>query len=351
MINYSLDFYKETTDIVSDVKHIVNETRNQAYKAVDTSLVIRNWLLGKRIYDEELSDNRGDDYGLEIIKKLSKELTNEYGKGFSKSNLYSFYSFYKMYPNIFQTVSGKSTSLLSWSHYILLSNIFDDQERTWYENESLNQSWSYRTLKRNIETQYYHRLLSSGDKKPVIEEMNTLTKDYQNDKLEFVKNPVIFEFLGIPQNASLLEKDLESAIITNIQNVLLELGKGYAFIGRQYHIKTEKEDYYIDLVFYNFILKCFVLIDLKTNKITHQDVGQMDMYVRMFDELKKDANDNPTLGIVLCSENDEDIARYSILKGNEQLFATKYKLYLPSEEELKAEIQHQKDIFKLQNDK
>lgn len=256
-----------------------------------------------------------------------------------------------MYPNIFQTVSGKSINLLSWSHYTLLSNIFDSQERAWYENELLNQSWSYRTLKRNIETQYYHRLLSSSDKKPVIDEMNSLTKDYENDKLEFVKNPVIFEFLGIPQNTSLLEKDLESAIITNIQNVLLELGKGYAFIGRQYHIKTEKEDYYIDLVFYNYILKYFILIDLKTNKITHQDVGQMDMYVRMLDELKKDANDNPTLEIILCSENDEDIARYSILKGNEQLFATKYKLYLPSEEELRAEIQHQKDIFKLQHDK
>lgn len=178
--------------------------------------------------------------------------------------------------------------------------------------------------------------------------MKEKTSAFQNDKLEYIKNPVIAEFLGLSSNIDLTETELEASIISNIQKFLMELGKGYAFVVRQQHIKTEKEDYFIDLVFYNYILKCFVLIDLKTDKITHQDVGQMDMYIRMYDELKKSTDDNPTLGIVLCTETDEDIARYSILHGNEQLFASKYKLYLPTEEELRNEIEAQKLLFYLQ---
>ena len=182
----------------------------------------------------------------------------------------------------------------------------------------------------------------------VEQEMLKKTSDFQNDKMEFIKNPVIAEFLGLSSNADFTETELETSIISNLQKFLMELGKGYAFVARQQHIKTEKEDYFIDLVFYNYILKCFVLIDLKTDKISHQDVGQMDMYIRMYDELKKGADDNPTLGIVLCTETDEDIARYSILHGNEQLFASKYKLYLPTEEELRNEIETQKVMFYLQ---
>lgn len=187
----------------------------------------------------------------------------------------------------------------------------------------------------------------SQNKKPVEEEMKQLTSNFQQDKLEYIKNPVIAEFLGFTTTTDVSETELESAILTNLQKFLMELGKGYTFVARQQHIHTEKEDYYIDLVFYNYILKCFVLIDLKTTKITHQDVGQMDMYIRMYDEIKKNKDDNPTLGIVLCSETDEDIARYSILHGNEQLFASKYKLYLPSESELRAEIEAQKMFFRL----
>lgn len=205
-----------------------------------------------------------------------------------------------------------------------------------------------RTLQRNVETQYYYRLLSSQNKESVEKEMKTLTLNYQKDKFEYLKNPVVAEFLGLSSNIDMTETQLESAILSNIQKFLMELGKGYAFVARQQHIHTEKEDYYIDLVFYNYILKCFVLIDLKTGKVTHQDVGQMDMYIRMHDELKRGEGDNPTLGIILCSETDEDIARYSVLHGNEQLFASKYKLYLPSEEELRAEIEEQKAIFYLQ---
>lgn len=205
-----------------------------------------------------------------------------------------------------------------------------------------------RTLQRNINTQYYYRILQSQHKDLVELEMLEKTSDFQNDKLEFVKNPVIAEFLGLSSNTDFTETDLETSIISNIQKFLMEMGKGYAFVARQQHIKTEKEDYFIDLVFYDYILKCFVLIDLKTGKITHQDVGQMDMYIRMYDELKKGTDDNPTLGIVLCTETDEDIARYSVLHGNEQLFASKYKLYLPTEEELRKEIETQKTMFYLQ---
>ena len=226
--------------------------------------------------------------------------------------------------------------------------VHDEVARKWYEKEAYEQTWSVRTLQRNIDTQYYYRLLQSGEKESVMQEMLEKNYNYQQDKFEFIKNPVVVEFLGLTPDASFNETDLETSIISNLQKFLMELGKGYAFVARQQHIHTEKQDYFIDLVFYNYILKCFVLIDLKTSRITHQDVGQMDMYIRMYDELKKSADDNPTLGIVLCSQTDEDIARYSILHGNEQLFASKYKLYLPTEEELREEIETQKAMFYLQ---
>ena len=222
------------------------------------------------------------------------------------------------------------------------------EARKWYEKEAYQQTWSVRTLQRNISSQYYYRMLQTQKPNIIEAEMKTLTGNYQNEKYEFIKNPVIAEFLGMPQSNGFTESDLESSILSNLQKFLMELGKGYAFVARQQHIRTEKEDYYIDLVFYNYILKCFVLIDLKTEKITHQDVGQMDMYIRMYDDLKRSEGDNPTIGIVLCSDTDEDIARYSVLHGNEQLFASKYKLYLPTEEELKAEIETQKMLFQLQ---
>ena len=286
-----------------------------------------------------------------MIKKLSFELTKEFGKGYTKSNLYSFYSFYKTYPEIFQTPSGKSAILLSWSHYNVLLQVKDKIAHDWYEKEAYEQTWSVRTLQRNISSQYYYRMLQTQNRNRVENEMKQLTADFQTDKLEFIKNPVIAEFLGLSSNTYFTESELESSILSNIQKFLMELGKGYAFVARQQHIKTEKQDYYIDLVFYNYILKCFVLIDLKTEKITHQDVGQMDMYIRMYDELKRSEGDNPTIGIVLCSDTDEDIARYSVMHGNEQLFASKYKLYLPTEEELRAEIETQKTMYYLQHDK
>ena len=342
--------YYETNNILSDICNIIDKSKDYAYKSINKSLLQRNWLIGYRIANEELKGKNRADYGASIIKKLSKELTKKYGNGFDYTSLYRFLKFYKMFPNIFAAVRQKSQNYLSWTHYRILLQVEDNDARSWYENEALKETWSYRTLQRNISSQYYYRILKSQNREIVHNEMKELTREYDN-KLEYIKNPVTLEFLGLSEYNSLTESDLEKSIINNLQNFLIELGKGYAFVGRQYHIKTEKEDYYIDLVFYNYILKCFVLIDLKTNKITHQDVGQMDMYVRLFDEIKKNKEDNPTIGIILCSDTDEDIAKYSILNDNNQLFQSKYKLYLPTEEEFKREIEREKELFYLNNNK
>ncbi len=305
-------------------------------------------MIGYRIAEEELGGEERSEYGLKIIKEISKELTRLYGKGYDRSNLYHCLKFYKTFPRIVDTACRQSSKLLSWSHYRTLLQVNDKKARDWYEKEAAEQGWGVRTLQRNISSQYYYRMLQTQKQELVEDEMKKLTAEYQNDKLEFIKNPVVAEFLGLASNTDFTESDLEKSILTNLQKFLMELGKGYAFVARQQHIHTEKKDYFIDLVFYNYILKCFVLIDLKTKKITHQDVGQMDMYIRMYDERKRSEGDNPTIGIVLCSDTDEDVARYSVLHENEQLFASKYKLYLPTEEELRAEIETQKAIFLLQ---
>ncbi|MDR0830703.1 MAG: PDDEXK nuclease domain-containing protein [Prevotellaceae bacterium] len=237
---------------------------------------------------------------------------------------------------------------LSWSHIRSIMRVDNPQTRLWYLKEADEQMWSVRTLDRNIGSQYYERMLLTQHQDLVKNEMLEKTADLQIDKLEFIKNPVIAEFLGFSQNANFTESDLEKSILSNLEQFVLELGKGFAFVARQQHIRTEERDYFIDLVFYNYILKSFVLIDLKTTQITYQDVGQMDMYVQMYDQLKRTEDDNSTVGIILCSETDKDVARYSILGKNSQLFASKYKLYLPTEEELRREIERQKEIYRLQ---
>lgn len=353
--------YQKTADIVADTSSIIETAQRTAYSTVNQVLVVRNWLLGRRIAEEELMSSGEENYGLQIIINLSEQLTKLYGKGFDRRNLYYCVRFYKMFPEIVNAVCSQSSNggnasimqtlsaqfiPLSWSHYRILLQVHDKAARDWYAKEAYEETWSSRTLQRNVGTQYYYRMLKTQDTVGVRNEMLEKASPYQN-KLEFIRNPVIAEFLGMEQAKSYHETGLEGAIIANLQKFLMEMGKGYAFVARQQHIHTEKEDYYIDLVFYNYILKCFVLIDLKTSKLTHQDVGQMDMYIRMYDELKKREDDNPTLGIVLCTETDEDIARYSVLHGNEQLFASKYKLYLPTEEQLRAEIETQKKFFQL----
>ena len=342
--------YIKTSNLLADTGKIIESAKRTAYRAVDLVLVQRNWYLGRRIAEELIGDQtREDIYGKSLVQNLAEGLTNAYGKGFDFSSLYKYIRFYQCFPNILDTANPKSF-LLDWSHYRVLLQVEDEVARNWYEQESAKEAWSVKTLQRNISSQYYYRILQSPQPQRVEEEMHQITKPLQ-EKDEYIKNPVVAEFLGLSQNTDFTESTLEKAIITNLQKFLMELGKGYAFVARQQHIHTEKEDYYIDLVFYNYILKCFVLIDLKTAKVTHQDVGQMDMYVRMYDELKKGENDNPTIGILLCADTDEDIARYSVLKGNEQLYASKYKLYLPSEEELRREIERQKEIYQLQHGK
>ena len=313
-----------------------------------------------RIQHEVLKDQRAE-YGEQVVGRLADNLTGKYGKGFIKRNLWHFVDFYVKHPDFFQAASGKSAIVnapsselpsssekivnalssqsawdgmmqsltakhpirLSWTHYRIILQELTAEGRAWYENEAAKEMWSTRTLQRNVSSQYYHRLLQSQDKAVVHDEMVELTKPLQ-DKLEYLKNPVVAEFL---------------------------LGKGFAFVDRQKHIHTEKEDYYIDLVFYNYHLRCFVLIDLKTTKLRYQDVGQMDMYVKMYDELARPEGHNPTIGMLLCAETDEDVAHYSVLNNNDQLFAAKYLTYMPTQEELRREIEQQKEFFRLQNEK
>lgn len=339
--------YVHSDDLLADSRNIIESARHFAYKAVNTALVQRNWLLGKRIAEEHVDEDGHAEYGKQIIQTLSDRLTNEYGKGFDFSSIYKYLRFYRAFP-ILDSLSPKSCNMLTWTHYRTLLQVSDPVAREWYLNEATEQTWSVRTLQRNISSQYYQRMLMSQHKDVVEKEMLEITRPLQ-DRLEFIKNPVIAEFLGMSPNTDFTETELEKAILNNIQKFLMELGKGYAFVARQHHIHTEKEDYFIDLVFYNFILKCFVLVDLKTAKITHQDVGQMDMYIRMFDALKRSEGDNPTLGIILCADTDSDIARFSVLHGNEQLFASKYMLFLPTKEQLRAEIESQKLIFEEQH--
>jgi len=310
-------------------------------------MVLTYWHIGKRIIEQEQAGKERAEYGKALIETLADELTREYGTSYSKRNLQYFRKFYLAFPD--EQIVNTCVHNLNWSHFRSLLRVHDDDARYWYMNEASIEGWNVRTLDRNIGTQYYYRLLQSPKKETVIAEMKQKTTEYQKNKFELLKSPVIAEFLGFKNEDTYLESDLESAILSHIRDFLIEMGKGFAFVARQQHIITETEDYYIDLVFYNIELKCYVLIDLKMGKITHQDVGQIDMYVRMYDELKCKAGDNPTLGILLCAETDEDIARYSVLHDNDRLFMSKYLTYLPTKEQLKTEIERQKELFYVQH--
>ena len=337
----------ETTEdyryVIDDVKQIIINGRNIAYGAVNSALLLTYWNIGKRIIEVEQDGKQRADYGKQLIKVLSDVLTKEFGKGFSERNLADFYNFFPD-EQILQT----RLQNLTWSHFRNLLRVPDENARLWYMNESAKEGWSSRTLDRNIATQYYYRLLQSPKKEAVIAEMQEKTHDLQNPH-ELLKNPIIAEFLGFRMEDSLAESELENAILSHIRDFLMEMGRGFAFVARQQHIVTDTEDYYIDLVFYNIELKCYVLVDLKMGKVTHQDVGQMDMYVRMYDDLKRKEGDNPTIGILLCAETSEDIARYSVLHDNDRLFMAKYMTVMPTKEQLRMEIEKQKAIFYAQH--
>ncbi len=318
----------------------------QAYSSINTLMIQSNWLVGRRIVEEEQGGAARAEYGKALLKNLATELMPIYGSSYSARRLQDYRQFYLYFKDI--EIWHSRVPNLTWTHYRELLTVNDDTARYWYMQEAAKEMWSVRTLHRNISSQYYYRLLQSQSKDVVIDEMKQITAPMQGDKLEFIKNPVVAEFLGLAQNTKFSETELESSIIAHLQKFIMELGKGYAFVARQQHIRTDMGDFYIDLVFYNYILKCFMLVDLKTEQISHQDVGQMDMYIRMYDELKRTEGDNPTIGLILCSRTSEDMARYSMLKDNDRLFQAKYLTFLPTKEELTTEIERQKMIFRLQ---
>lgn len=350
-------------NLVSDVIQIVHQSRNFAYSAVNFWMVVAYWKIGERIVIEEQKGNVRAVYGQELLAKLANQLTKKLGKGYTENNLRYMRQFYLAFPIRHalrdESSSAKSSSPirhplrdestnwgkavakvirpeLTWTHYRLLLKVENKRTRQYYMNESATQNWSTRTLERQINTFTYERILSSKNKKKV-KSATDKNAELPNE-LDFIKDPYILEFLQVKPNVDLFESTLEKLIIDNIQQFLLELGKGFSFIARQKRISAEDDHFYVDLVFYNYILKCFVLIDLKIGKLTHQDIGQMDLYVRYFEEEVKQSTDNPTIGIILCSEKNETIVKYSILKENKRLFASKYKLYLPTEAELKREL-------------
>lgn len=324
---------------IQEIKQILITARQQSYRAINLAMIEAYWKIGQKIVVQEQNGNEKANYGEAVLKELSKNLSAEFGKGFSSANLRNFRQFYLTYPD--EQICYTLCSKLSWSHNRLIMRIDNLEARQYYLTEAYQENWSVRTLERNIKTLYYDRLLSS---KTILK--NEVAETKINIK-DFIKDPYVFEFLDIPEPKSHSEQEVESILIENFQVFLMELGKGFSFVGRQYRISSETEHYYIDLVFYNYLLKCFVLFDLKIGKLTHQDIGQMDMYRRMFDDLKKPEGDLPTIGIILCTEKSETVVKYSIINDSPHLFATKYLPYLPSEKELIEEIEREKIKLKL----
>lgn len=321
----------EVSKIYSDIAELLNLARAKAYHSVNSIMVETYWKIGQRIVEEEQGGNQRAEYGSKLIENLSKYLTDTFGKGFSEANLQNMRKFYLTYPEFPTHCVGN----LSWTNVRTIIRIDDKQERDYYLKESSSENWTSRQLERNIRSGYYHRLLSTQEKTSDTDKCLPAIIDAK----EFIKDPYVLEFLDLPENIEGKESALESALINNLQKFLLELGKGFSFVARQFRISTETDHFYADLVFYNYLLKCFVVIDLKTTKLSHADIGQMDMYVRMFDELKRGTDDNPTLGIILCTDKSETMVKYSVLEDSKQIFASKYKTVLPSEEELADMIQ------------
>jgi predicted nuclease of restriction endonuclease-like (RecB) superfamily len=343
--------------LYESIKLVLNSAYKNVYRAANSGMVTAYWQIGRLIVEEEQGGSNRAAYGKQVLKDLSDKLTAEFGKGYTEPNLRNFRQFYLTFPDICQANEESETlspirytlcSELSWSHFRLLIRIENETARVFYMKEASSQNWSVRALERQISTLYYERIISSQDRFLVKKEAEEKTNALTESPRDFIKDPYILEFLGLKPMSSYLEKTLESALLENLHTFILELGRGFAFVSRQYHIAVDSEHYYVDLVFYNYILKCFVLIDLKVGKLTHQDVGQMDMYVRLFEDKIKQPDDNPTIGIILCSQQNESVIKYSVLSDSKQLFSSKYKLYLPTEEELKNEIE--RDRIHIENE-
>lgn len=320
-----------TKNFVNEIKSLISSASQRAIGAVDFERVKLYWSIGKRIVEEEQSGSDRADYGKRIIKNIALELEAEFGSGYSYRQLYLFVQFYKVFKNV-----NTLYSQLSWSQYKLLIRIDNEDKREFYIAEAIKNSWSSRQLERQINSLLYERLLLSNDKKDVL----AVAKEdkYPSDAKEIIKDPMILEFLGLERKSSYYEKDLESAIITNIQDFLLELGNGFSFVARQKRICIDGDDFFIDLVFYNRLLQCFVLFEIKTHKLTHQDIGQLQMYVNYYDRAEKEEFENPTIGVLLCTDKNDTVVKYTLPKDNRTILASKYQLYLPSEKELIAKL-------------
>lgn len=336
-------------DLYLQIHGILHAARQQSYRAVNTAMIEAYWQIGRRIVEHEQGGEARAAYGQGVLAALADRLTQDFGKGFTSANLRNFRQFYLTFSD--EQIRYALRSNLTWTHLRQLMRIDNLDARNWYMNEASQQGWSARALDRQIGTLYYERLLSSQDKAALREEAGSLiAAQTLADPRDFIRDPYILEFIGAQPGATLFETELETGLIQQLQAFLLELGKGFAFVARQKHLRVENEDCFIDLVFYNYLLKCFVLIDLKIGKLAHQDVGQMDMYVRVFEEQYRAEGDNPTLGLILCSERNEAVAKYSLLAGSQQLFASRYRPFLPSEVELQAELQRDRALLENQRE-
>ena len=327
---------QEINSLYDTISQIIEEARNTVYRSANFTMVQAYWNIGKAIVEEEQNGQERAEYGKELIKKLAQKLSKEHGKSFSERNLWYMKQFYQQWANM-----NALRSELSWTHYRLLLRVENDQARQFYLQETIDCNWSTRTLERQIGNLYYDRMIMSKNTEVVKAEATE--KQIPQEPQDIIKDPYVLEFLGLKDNTDFRESELEQAIIDKLHDFLLELGKGFAFVGRQYRLTTETgKHFYADLVFYNYILKCFLVIDLKAEPLTHQDIGQMDMYVRFFEDKVRQETDNPTIGLILCTEKDKTIVKYSLLNDNKQIFASKYMTYLPTEQELKKEIERER---------
>jgi predicted nuclease of restriction endonuclease-like (RecB) superfamily len=353
----------QVESLYREVRSVLEQARASAYRAVNFAMVRTYWQIGRLIVEHEQSGRKRAAYGEAVLQELSRRLTSEFGRGFDVTNLRKMRQFYRMYEirdalrlesdkpkrDAVRLVSGleairhKACDELSWSHYRLLMQVENPGAREWYMNEAANQQWSTRQLERQISVLYYERLLASRKKAPVRKEAREKLAAVAPE--EFIRDPYVLEFLNLKDYPALRESAVEQGIIDNLQAFLLELGKGFSFVARQKRLRFEEEDFYVDLVFYNYLLRCFVLVDLKVGKLAHQDLGQMDSYVRMFDAHARPAGDNPTIGLILCSKKNEAIAKYSVLTEGRQIFAAKYLKVLPTEEELRIELERERRLL------
>lgn len=326
-------------NFVADIRSIIEQGRQQAYAAVNLSSIATFWNVGRRIVVEEQNGESRAEYGTRLIKNLAEKLVPLYGNSYSKRNLDYYKKFYLLFPD--SEIVNTRVHNLEWSHIRRVLSVTNADARLWYLENASSNMWSVRELDRNISTQYFERRLAA--------QLPANVEDYpqpsERDPKAYIKNPVVAEFMGFRRDSKYSETELEQSLIDNLEKFILELGRGFAFVERQQHIVTDTADFFIDLVFYNYKMKRFVIFELKTHRLTHQDIGQLDMYVRMYDDLVKEGDDQPTIGVLLCTDTDNTIARYSVLHDSEQLFAAKYMTYMPTEEELRREIEQQKQFF------